>query len=73
LQLDKSSEAGHWKMKIIIEYGDERAEVLDHLMVANPQPMLLAYWKLMTFPPMIIILFIINQWMRRKTVRRLIE
>jgi hypothetical protein len=58
-------EAGYWKMKIIIEYGDERAEVLDHLMVANPQPMLLAYWKLITFPPMIIILFIINQWLRR--------
>ena len=62
-------EAGHWKMRIIIEYGDERAEVLDHLMVSNAQPMLLAYWKLMTFPPMIIILFIINQWLRRSRGR----
>jgi hypothetical protein len=59
-------EAGHWKIKIIIEYGDERAEVLDHLIVANPQPILLTYWKLITFPPMIIILFIINQWLRRR-------
>ena len=63
-------EAGHWKMKIIIEYGDERAEVLDHLMVANPQPMLFAYWKLMAFPPVVIVLFVVNQWLRRKTVLR---
>jgi hypothetical protein len=63
-------EAGHWKMKITIEYGDERAEVLDHLMVANPQPMLLAYWKLITFPPMVIILFIINHWLRRMRVHK---
>ncbi len=58
-------EAGYWQMKLIIEHGDERAEVLDQLMVANPQPMLIAYWKLMAFPPIIIILFIINQWLRR--------
>ena len=63
-------EAGHWKMKIIIEYGDERDEVLDHLMVANPQPMLFAYWKLMAFPPVVIVLFVVNQWLRRKTVLR---
>ncbi len=58
-------EAGHWKMKITIEHGAERAELLDRLMVVNPQPLLLAYWKLIAFPPMIIILFIINQWLRR--------
>jgi hypothetical protein len=62
-------EAGYWKMKTIIEYADQRVEVLDHLMVADPQPMLLAYWKLITFPPMIIILFIINQWLRRSRSR----
>src|SRR5258708_30780472 len=58
-------EAGHWKMKIIIEHGGERAELLDRLMVSGKQPMLIAYWKLLAFPPMIIILFIINQWLRR--------
>lgn len=56
-------EAGHWKMKLIIERGDERAEVLDDLMVANPQPMLFSYWKVMAFPPILIMLFIINQWL----------
>jgi hypothetical protein len=63
-------EAGHWKMKLVIEHGDERAEVLDHLMVANPQPMLIAYWKLMAFPLIMIVLFIINQWLRRETAMK---
>jgi hypothetical protein len=59
-------EAGHWKIKLIIERGGERAEVLDDQMVANPQPMLFSYWKMMAFPPILIMLFIINQWLRQK-------
>jgi hypothetical protein len=58
-------EAGHWKMKIIVEHGGDKAELLEHLAVSQPQPMLFAYWKLLVFPPMIIILFLINQWLRR--------
>jgi hypothetical protein len=58
-------EAGHWTMKIIVQYGAEKAEVLHDLTVAKPQPMLLAYWKLMAFPPMLVMLFVTNQWLRR--------
>jgi hypothetical protein len=59
-------EAGFWKMKIIIEHAGERAEFLDHLIVSEKQPMLIAYWKLLAFPPTIMILFVINQWLGRK-------
>jgi hypothetical protein len=58
-------EAGRWKMKLVMKHGGERAEALGDLTVARPQPMLFSYWKLIAFPPVIIILFIINQWLRR--------
>lgn len=57
--------AGRWTMKIVVKHGGERVEMLDHLVVAEAQPMLLAYWKLIAIPPVIIILFIINQWLVR--------
>jgi hypothetical protein len=63
-------EAGHWKLKIIIEHGAERAELLDGLMVSGRQPMLIAYWKLLACPPVVIVLFVVNQWLcRNRTVR----
>ncbi len=58
-------EPGHWKMKIIVEHGSERAEFLDHLIVSGKKPMVIAYWKLLAFPPTIMILFVINQWLGR--------
>lgn len=69
-------EAGHWKLKIIVSQDGQRVELLDHLMVAKAQPMLFAYWKLLVFPPLIMLLFIINQWLgrnqrlRKRTVLR---
>jgi hypothetical protein len=57
--------AGHWKVRLTADRGGERAEMLGNLTVARPQPLLFSYWKLIAFPPVIIILFIINQWLRR--------
>jgi len=56
--------AGHWKMRVRAGRGNDRAEVLQDLSVAAPQPLLLSYWKLIAFPPTIIILFVMNQWLR---------
>ena len=58
--------AGHWKMRVRAGRGNDRAEVLQDLSVAAPHPLLLSYWKLIAFPPTIIILFVMNQWLRRK-------
>jgi hypothetical protein len=57
--------AGRWKMRLIVKHAGESAEALGDLTVASPQPILLPYWKLVSFPPVIMILFIINQWLRR--------
>ncbi len=61
-------EAGRWKMKLNVSRGGERAEVLYDLAVARPQPMLLPYWELISLPPVIMIFFIINQWLRRSRI-----
>jgi hypothetical protein len=60
--------AGHWKMRLIVKLASESASALGDLTVASPQPILLPYWKLVSFPPVIMTLFIINQWLRRSRV-----
>jgi hypothetical protein len=57
--------AGRWKMRVHAIHGNNAAEVLSDLVVAAPQPVLLSYWKLIAAPLLIIILFIMNQWLRR--------
>jgi hypothetical protein len=55
--------AGDWKMRVSVKRGDSRAEIFNDLVVAPSQPVLLSYWKLIAFPPTVIILFVINQWL----------
>jgi len=62
--------AGHWEIRVHIRQGDTRAEMLSDLVVAAPQPVLLSYWKLIAVPPIIIILFLLNQWLRRRAFHK---
>ena len=55
--------SGHWKMMLHVTRGGEKADMLYDLFVAAPPPVLLSNWKLISLPPVIIILFIINQWL----------
>jgi len=58
--------AGQWKMRVHVSHGNDVAEMLSDLVVAAPTPLLVSYWKLFALPPITIILFIINQWLRRR-------
>ena len=58
--------SGPWKMRVHVIHGNDATEVLTDLVVAAPQPLLLSYWKLTAAPAVIIILFILNQWLRRR-------
>jgi hypothetical protein len=62
--------AGHWKIRLHIRRGDTRAEMLSYLVVAAPQPVFLSHWELIAVPPIIIILFILNQWLRRSAFNK---
>jgi hypothetical protein len=57
--------SGQWKVRVHVRHDTNAAEVLSDLVVAAPQPLLLSYWKLIAAPAVIIILFILNQWLRR--------
>src|SRR5262245_51477742 len=59
--------SGQWKMRVHVIHGDNAADVFSNLVVAAPQPLLLSYWKLTAAPPVVIILFIVNQWLRRRS------
>jgi hypothetical protein len=58
-------EPGRWKMKVAVSHAGESAEALGALTVVEPQPVLWTYGELIAFPPIIIFLFVINQWLRR--------
>lgn len=62
--------AGHWRTRLDIRRGDIRTEVLSDLLVASPQPVFLSHWELIAFPPIIIIFFILNQWLRRTATNK---
>ena len=57
--------SGDWKMMLHVISGDEKVDMLYDLVVAAPPPVLLSNWGLISLPPVLIILFIINQWLRR--------
>src|SRR4030095_14514694 len=59
--------SGRWKMRVHATHGNNAADVLSDLVVVAPQPLLLSYWKLTAAPPVIFILFIFNQWLRRRS------
>ena len=54
-------------MRVHVMHGNQVADVLSDLVVAAPQPLVLSYWKLTATPPLIIVLFIVNQWLRRRS------
>ena len=58
--------SGHWKMMLHVTRGREKADMLHHLIVAAPPSVLLSNWKLISLPPVIIMLFIVNQWLNRE-------
>jgi len=62
--------AGHWKIRLLIRRGYSSAEVLSDLVVAAPQPVLLSHWELIAVPPIIIIIFILNQGLRRRAFKK---
>ena len=65
--------AGRWEMKVAVMHAGESAEALGALAVVEPQPVIFAYVELIAFPPVIIFLFVINQWLRtgRGTLRKI--
>ena len=67
LTLPKS---GRWKTSLHVVRGNEKADLVYDLFVAAPPSVLLCHWKLISLPPVIIVLFIINQSLRRNALSK---
>jgi len=66
-------EAGRWELEVVIEQGRQgksATSVLGQLSVAAPRPFLLSYWRILSLPWVIVILFAVNQWLKRRAASR---
>jgi hypothetical protein len=63
-------EAGKWELEVTIKQGKEAASILGQVSAAAPTPFLLSYWRSLSLPPIVIAVFALNQWLRRRALGR---
>jgi hypothetical protein len=66
-------EAGRWELEVTLtraRQGKSAISVLGQVSVAAPGPLLLSYWQSLTLPWVIVILFAMNQWLKRRAASR---
>jgi hypothetical protein len=63
-------EAGGWELEVTVRRGEETASVRKAVVVEEPAPFLLAYWRSLSVPPIVIAVFVLNQWLKRRGGRR---
>jgi hypothetical protein len=64
------AEAGRWELEVTIKQGKSAASVLGQLSVVAPRPLLLSYWRSLSLPWVVISLFAMNQWLKRRAASR---
>jgi hypothetical protein len=65
----KVPEPGVWELEAAIRHESDSVEVSGPITVARSNPLLLAYWRSLALPPLLISLFALNQWLKRRTVK----
>ena len=63
-------DAGRWEMEVTIKRGKSAASVFGQLSVVAPRPLLLSYWRSLSLPWVVISLFAMNQWLKRRAASR---
>ena len=63
-------EAGRWDLEVTIKQGKSADSVLGQLSVLAPRPLLLSYWRSLSLPWVVISLFAMNQWLKRRAAGR---
>src|SRR5262245_58433921 len=63
-------EAGRWELEVTIKQGKSADSVLGQLSVVAPRPLLLSYWRSLSMPWVVISLFAMNQWLKRRAASR---
>ncbi len=60
--------AGIWKLAVMVNSKSGNAEVAGEITVRPPQAPILAYWPYFAVVPLIVALFVINQWLKSKRI-----
>ncbi len=60
-------EAGQWELEVTIKQGKETASILGQVSAAAPTPFLFSYWRSLSLPPIVIAVFALNQWLKRRS------
>src|SRR5215510_5836763 len=63
-------EAGRWELEVTIKQGKSADSALGQLSVVAPTPLLLSYWRSLSLPWVVISLFAMNQWLKRRAASR---
>lgn len=61
-------EAGQWELEVTITQGKETASILGQVSAAAPSPFWLSYWRSLSLPPILIAVFALNQWLKRRAL-----
>jgi hypothetical protein len=59
-------DSGVWDLNITIKRGDDLARVSGAITFGASSPVLLVYWRSLAIPPILISLFALNQWLKRR-------
>jgi hypothetical protein len=62
-------EPGLWELEVAIQRGDDSINVAGEITVASSNPVLLVYWRSLALPPLLISLFALNQWLKRRSTK----
>jgi hypothetical protein len=62
----KIPEPGPWELDVAIKQGDVSIDVAGEIIIASAKPVFLVYWRSLAVPPLIISLFAMNQWLKRR-------
>jgi len=63
-------EAGRWELEVTIKQRKETVNVLGQVSAGPPSPFLLSYWRSLSLPPVVIGLFALKEWLKRRAARR---
>jgi hypothetical protein len=60
-------EEGQWELEVTINQGKETVSIPGQVSAAAPTPFLLSYWRSLSLPPIVIAVFALNRWLKRRT------
>jgi hypothetical protein len=60
------AESGRWQLAITILRNGERTEATGAIDVASAPEMAASYWSYIAFPPLVIVVFAVREWLLRR-------